>query len=586
MTQATATVATPLLKVSHLHIGFGKAAATKHVVEDLTFELAKGETLGIVGESGSGKSMTALSIMGLLPPGGKITQGEILFQDGEETQDFTQIPEKVYRTYRGKRMGMIFQEPMTSLNPVHRCGEQVAEVLRLHKKLSKQDAKKETLSWFEKVKLPRIEEIYASYPHQLSGGQKQRVMIAMAMCCHPDILIADEPTTALDVTVQEEILRLIIDLQAQFGVAVIFISHDLGVVGSLADRVMVMYQGQMVEQGDVKQIFVNAQHPYTRGLLACRPAMGAQPKRLPVLKDFLSEDKAKETRVESKSIRSEGGEAFIRVEHLKTYFPIRNSVFGKTRGYVKAVDDVSFEIQKGETLGLVGESGCGKTTLGRSILRLEEPTEGKIYLGETDLLSLSNAEMRQARQRIQMIFQDAFSSLNPRMSIGSAVKEPMTVHRIGASEAERKERVITLLEKVGLEADHYHRYPHQFSGGQKQRIGIARALAVNPEFIVCDESVSALDVSVQAQVLNLLKDLQDELNLTYLFISHDFAVINFISDRVFVMNEGKIVEQGRPDQIYQSPQSPYTQTLIQAIPPGSWAEIEKKRKKLGKLQGY
>ncbi|MEL6699290.1 MAG: ABC transporter ATP-binding protein [Bacteroidota bacterium] len=581
MTQGTATVATPLLRVSHLHIGFGKEAQAKPVVKDLTFELKKGETLGIVGESGSGKSMTALSIMGLLPPGGKITQGQILFQDGESAQDFTQIPEKVYRTYRGKRMGMIFQEPMTSLNPVHRCGEQVAEVLRLHKKLSKQEAKKQTLAWFEKVKLPRIEEIYASYPHQLSGGQKQRVMIAMAMCCHPDILIADEPTTALDVTVQEEILRLIIDLQSQFGVAVVFISHDLGVVGSLADRVMVMYQGEMVEQGTVNDIFTQAQHPYTQGLLACRPMMGPQPKRLPVLKDFLEKEKRDQPSA-SKTLMAEGGETLIKVEHLKTYFPIRNSLFGKTKGYVKAVDDVSFEIKKGETLGLVGESGCGKTTLGRSMLRLVEPTEGEIMLGNANLLDLSNKEMRLARQRIQMIFQDAFSSLNPRMSVGSAIKEPMTVHRIGANEQERKERVIALLEKVGLSADHYNRYPHQFSGGQKQRVGIARALAVNPEFIVCDESVSALDVSVQAQVLNLLKDLQDELNLTYLFISHDFAVINFISDRVFVMNEGRIVEQGRPDEIYLKPQSPYTQMLIQAIPPGDWKEIEKKRKKLGK----
>lgn len=580
MAQTSPTITQPLLKVSNLYIGFGKQAAEVPVVQDVNFELQKGETLGIVGESGSGKSVTALSIMGLLPANGQVTQGQVEFQDEAQKVDFTQLPEKIYRTYRGKRMGMIFQEPMTSLNPVHRCGNQVAEVLSLHKGLSKKEAKAEVMEWFEKVKLPRVEEIYLSYPHQLSGGQKQRVMIAMAMCCYPDILIADEPTTALDVTVQDEILKLIRELQDTFGVAVIFISHDLGVVGTLADRVMVMYKGQVVEQGSVKDIFVHAKHPYTQGLLACRPMMGPQPRRLPVLKDFLQVDSTQGDQKKEPKILTKSEEVFMRIEDLQTYFPVQNSLFGRNKGYVKAVDTVSFNIYKGETLGLVGESGCGKTTLGRSILRLVEPTGGQIHFDGKKLLDLSNAELRRTRQHIQMIFQDAFSSLNPRMSIGNAIKEPMTIHRIGTNDRDRKDRVVALLEKVGLQADHYHRFPHQFSGGQKQRIGIARALAVNPKFIVCDESVSALDVSVQAQVLNLLKDLQDELKLTYLFISHDFAVINFISDRIFVMNAGKIVESGTPDQIYQKPQSEYTQSLIDAIPPGKWEEIELKRKAL------
>ncbi|HNW97689.1 MAG TPA: ABC transporter ATP-binding protein [Bacteroidales bacterium] len=576
----------PLLEIKNLCTEFSSEEGIVKAVDNISFNLNKGETLGIVGESGSGKSITSLSIMRLLPPNGKTSNGEILYHQ-ENPSDLISIPEKKMRTFRGKEIAMIFQEPMTSLNPVMKCGKQIVEVLKLHLHLSNKEGKEKTLQLFEEVQLPRPSTIFNSYPHELSGGQKQRVMIAMAMSCNPSILIADEPTTALDVTVQKTILQLMKNLQQKHNMSIIFISHDLGVIAEIADNVLVMYKGKIVEQGNVKEIFSNPKHPYTKGLIACRPSMNVRLRKLPVVADFMETDiegnisekikdiseitsslviKNEERKLYHEKIFSK--KPILEVKNLKTYFPIRESIFRKTKNYIKAVNNVSFDVYTGETLGLVGESGCGKTTLGRTILRLIEPTEGKVLFKGKDIASLSQNELRKIRKNIQIIFQDPYSSLNPRMTIGDAILEPMMVHSLHSNDKERKENVFSLLDKVNIPAKHYNRYPHEFSGGQRQRVCIARALALQPEFIICDESVSALDVSIQAQVLNLLNDLKREFGFTYIFISHDLSVVKFMSDRMIVMKDGMIQEYGDSDEIYSNPKTEYTQKLIAAVPKG------------------
>ena len=588
-----------LLEFKNLVTEFHTEGKVVTAVNNISFTLNKGETIGIVGESGSGKSVTSLSAMRLVPsPPGKIAGGEILFhkKDGE-TVDFLQISEKEMRQYRGNEIAMIFQEPMTSLNPVFTCGDQVMEAIMLHQSISKSEAKDLTIKLFEEVQLPDPERIFNTYPHQISGGQKQRVMIAMAMSCQPSVLVADEPTTALDVTVQKTILELMQKLQKEHDMGILFITHDLGVIAELADKVVVMYKGNIVEQGSVWDIFNNPQHPYTKGLLACRPPLDKRYTFLPTVGDFMQtnekgENVANDISVEdftkdlvvSKAERDKqqkalfAQEPLLQIKNLKTFFPIRNGFFGGITDYVKAVDDISFDVYPGETLGLVGESGCGKTTTGRTILRLNEPTAGQMIYKGKDIADFNEQELREFRKEVQIIFQDPYSSLNPRMTIGNAIMEPMQVHGILANDEERKKRVEELLEKVSLGAEHFNRYPHEFSGGQRQRIGIARALAVNPKFIICDESVSALDVSVQAQVLNLLNDLKQEFGLTYIFISHDLSVVKYMSDRMVVMQNGKIEEMGDADQIYLEAKTLYTQRLISAIPEGRKENIKKTNK--------
>jgi peptide/nickel transport system ATP-binding protein len=582
-------VSSPLLEVKNLVTEFRSKDNVIRAVNDVSFMLNKGEVLGIVGESGSGKSVTSLSVMRLISsPPGKIARGEIYFNNGSST-NLLKLEEKQMRHYRGKEIAMIFQEPMTSLNPVIKCGRQVTEAIRLHLKLSKKAAKEKTIQLFEEVQLPRPLNIFNSYPHELSGGQKQRVMIAMAMSCNPSILIADEPTTALDVTVQKTILELMKKLQAVHGMSIIFITHDLGVVAEIADKVLVMYKGKIVERGNVKEIFANAQHPYTKGLLACRPTMEKRLKQLLVVSDFMHENKdgiieeRKYSLAEvntNLTVSKEERKAaldklyskvpILEVKNLKTYFPVRIGIFGKAKDYIRAVDNVSFTVYPGETLGLVGESGCGKTTLGRTILRLIEPTAGNVIYKGVDVTKLSTNELRKVRKDLQIIFQDPYSSLNPRISIGSAIMEPMQVHGIYANDKERKAKVFELLERVNMSGNQFNRYPHEFSGGQRQRICIARALALNPEFIICDESVSALDVSIQAQVLNLLNELKHEFGFSYIFISHDLSVVKFMSDRMIVMKDGKIQEYGDADDIYANPTTDYTRKLIDAIPKGDF----------------
>ncbi len=591
-----------LLEVKNLVTEFKSDGELMKAVNDVSFTLHKGETIGIVGESGSGKSVTSLSIMQLIPnPPGRVSGGDIIYHSKDKgVVNLRNIPAEEMRSFRGNEIAMIFQEPMTSLNPVYTCGNQVMEVILLHQKISKKEAKKKTIKLFEQVQLPDPERIFSVYPHQISGGQKQRVMIAMAMSCNPRVLIADEPTTALDVTVQKTILDLMLQLQREHEMGIMFITHDLGVIAELADKVMVMYKGKVVEQGPVLEIFSNPKHPYTKSLLACRPPLDKRLMRLPVSADFMKTDDAgnmieipttvseainsviitKEHREnEHKELYSRS--KILEIQNIKTYFPKNKTFFGKTIDYVKAVDDVTLDVYEGETLGLVGESGCGKTTLGRTILRLNEPTEGKIFFQRNDLLRLKPDDMRQLRKDMQIIFQDPYSSLNPRITIGEALMEPMQVHNILSNNNQRKEKVYELLNKVGLTEKQYGRYPHEFSGGQRQRVCIARALSLNPKFIICDESVSALDVSVQAQVLNLLNDLKREFKFTYIFISHDLSVVKFMSDRMVVMNKGKIEEMGDADQIYLNPQSDYTKNLISSIPKGQLtdikASIEKKR---------
>jgi peptide/nickel transport system ATP-binding protein len=583
-----------LIEVKGLVTEFQTEDSKMIAVNNVSFDIFKGEIVGIVGESGSGKSVTCLSMMRLIAqPPGKITGGEIIYHHPTKGPvDVLKVSDKEMRSFRGNEMSMIFQEPMTSLNPVFTCGNQVTEAILQHQKVSKKEAKDLALKLFKQVLLPTPERMFSSYPHQLSGGQKQRVMIAMAMSCNPNLLIADEPTTALDVTVQKTILELILSLSKERGMSTIFITHDLGVIAEIADRVMVMYKGKIVEQGSVLEIFSSPQHPYTKGLLACRPPLGKRLKILPVISDFMEENasghiieknsditkvidsvamSAQETDERWEKLSAQ--KPVLKVENLSTWFPATTNFFGKITSYTKAVDDVSLEVYPGETLGLVGESGCGKTTLGRTILRLAPATSGKVFYKDKDIFSLDDNALKEMRKEMQIIFQDPYSSLNPRMTIGSAIQEPMEVHKILDNTKQRKEKVIELLEKVNLKADQYNRYPHEFSGGQRQRICIARALALNPKFIICDESVSALDVSVQAQVLNLLIQLREEFQFTYIFISHDLSVVKFMSDRMVVMNQGKIEEMGRADEIYNNPQKAYTQKLIDAIPKGSTEDI-------------
>jgi peptide/nickel transport system ATP-binding protein len=584
-----------LLEIKNLVVEFKTESEKVKAVNDISFTLRQGETIGIVGESGSGKSVSALSAMGLIPsPPGRIRSGEIIYHSKSKgIVDLTKLSSNEMRELRGNELTMIFQEPMTSLNPVITCGNQVMEAIILHQKINKKQARELTLELFKKVQLPRPEQIIDSYPHQISGGQKQRVMIAMAMSCNPSVLIADEPTTALDVTVQKTILDLMLDLQREQNMGILFITHDLGVIAELADKVVVMYKGKIVEQGPVLDIFSNPQHPYTKGLLACRPPLDKRLKHLPTIKDFMEIDEKGEIIEKEQTVQEAIHNAvvtlderekwhtelytrpkIVEVKNLKTYFPINKSLFGKATEFVKAVDDVSFDVYEGETLGLVGESGCGKTTLGRTILRLEEPTSGLISFKKQDITNVSNKDLRALRKDMQIIFQDPYSSLNPQITIGEAIMEPMRVHGLYQNDKERKDKAMDLLKRVSLVDSHFHRYPHEFSGGQRQRVCIARALALNPQFIICDESVSALDVSVQAQVLNLLNDLKTEFKFTYIFISHDLSVVKFMSDRMVVMNKGKIEEMGDADEICNNPQSEYTQKLISSIPKGSLEDIK------------
>lgn len=575
-----------LLEVNDFFLELKNDNEWRSILKGVSFSLERGETLGIVGESGSGKSVTALSIMRLIKEKiSRIPQGNILFYPSEQENpiDLIKLPEKEMQKIRGNQIGMIFQEPMTSLNPVIKCGEQIMEALLLHTSLTNKEAKTRVIELFNEVMLPRPEKIFDSYPHELSGGQKQRVMIAMAMCCNPDLLIADEPTTALDVTVQKNILELMKNLQKKYGMSIIFITHDLGVVAEIADNVMVLYKGNIVETGSAQNLFLNPQHPYTKGLLACRPPLHVRLKYLPTVEDFMkfSQEENSEkmndllhrsivTDTERKATHSKmyAEEPLIRIENLTKRYPVRKNRLFEKQTYVHALDNVSLDIYEGETLGLVGESGCGKTTLGRTMIRLIEPTSGNVFYKGQNITQLSVRQIRTLRKELQIILQDPYSSLNQRLTIGSMLMEPMQVHNIGANDKERRAKAIELLERVGLNETHLFRYPHEFSGGQRQRISIARALAVNPRFIICDESVSALDVSVQAQVLNLLNELKKEFHFTYLFISHDLSVVKFMSDRMAVMQGGKLMELNDADQVYANPHTEYTRKLINAIPKG------------------
>ena len=563
----------PLLQIKNFSVDFVTESGTTAALKNISFEINRGETVAIVGESGSGKTVTSLSILQLLPsPPAIYKSGSLLFSDkGKECVDLLKLDENALRKIRGNKISMIFQEPMTSLNPVKTCGEQVIEAMKTHQSVSHAGAQKATIELFSQVKLPNPASILNRYPHEISGGQKQRVMIAMAICCHPDLLIADEPTTALDVTVQKTILQLIKELQLKQQMSVIYITHDLGLVAEIADKVIVMYKGDVVEAGSIKDIFLNPRHPYTRALLSCRPSPSAKGKRLPVISDFLSgemEQNYHEPHNDTPAINDSfpTGQPLLKVENLKVYFPVKKNFFGRILKEFKAVDDVSFTVDKGEILGLVGESGCGKTTLGRSLIRLIQPTSGNIFFNDKNIADISDEQLRKMRKEIQIIFQDPYGSLNPRLTIGHAINEPMKIHSILPNEKQRKEKIIDLLEKVDLKPEYFNRYPHEFSGGQRQRICIARALSLNPDFIICDESVSALDVSVQAQVLNLLNDLKKELGFTCIFISHDLGVVHYISNRIMVMNKGKIEESGAADEIYYHPQKEYTQRLIASIP--------------------
>jgi len=553
-----------ILSLKDISISFGD----NQVIHDISYGLNKNEILGIVGESGSGKSVSSLAILGLLPRRiSKITSGSIIYED----EDLTQLSSKAFQRIRGNKIAMIFQEPMSSLNPSMTCGKQVEEILLQHNSLSKNEVRQETISLFEKVKLPNPERILKSYPHAISGGQKQRVMIAMAIACKPDILIADEPTTALDVTVQKDIINLLKELQIETKMSIIFITHDLALISEIADRVIVMYKGDIVEQGAVKDIFKNPQHNYTKALINSRPSLDTRLQTLPTIQDFLNDTISNdivtsEAREKNHKILY-GKPPILEVINVEKEFISKSGLFTKSQSF-KAVNDVSFKLYEGETLGLVGESGCGKSTLGNAILQLDKATAGAILYNGVDITKLSKTETRTLRKDIQIIFQDPYSSLNPRIPVGEAIMEPMEVHNLYASNTERKEKVIDILNRVGLSEDYFNRYPHEFSGGQRQRIGIARTIALQPKLIVCDESVSALDISVQAQVLNLLNELKTDFGFTYIFISHDLAVVKYMSDQLLVMNQGKIEELDDADVIYNAPKKEYTKKLIHAIPKG------------------
>jgi peptide/nickel transport system ATP-binding protein len=617
-------MSTALLEIDHLATYFHTDDGVVKAVDDISLRVEEGKTLGIVGESGSGKSVTSFSIMRLLSGTGQIVQGKISLLG----RDLVRLPEPDMRKIRGKEISMIFQEPMTSLNPVFTVGWQVMEAIMLHQNVSRAEARKRTIELFDEVGIDEPAQRVDSYPHQMSGGQKQRVMIAMALSCNPKLLIADEPTTALDVTIQAQILDILRHLRDQRGMSVLFITHDLGVIAEIADDVAVMFQGKVVEYGKVLDIFEHPKHPYTKGLLACKPRLETQYKILPTVADFMDVDRsvdpptivAKQMTPErlvqltttgrgrllhpksdlanmahpweegkhapdTKTV-PEGQTPLLSVRDLKVHFPIRKGVFLRTVGYVKAVDGIGFDVYRGQTLGLVGESGCGKTTAGRAILRLIEPDAGRVLYDGVDLATLGGAALRKMRRRLQIIFQDPYGSMNPRMTIEAALMEPMVIQQLGKSTADRRDRAVALLEEVGLEAVHLRRYPHEFSGGQRQRICIARALAVEPEFIVCDESVSALDVSVQAQVLNLLKRLQATRGLTYIFISHDLSVVKFMADMMAVMQGvdvngekcGRIVEFGPSETIYKLPKQQYTRDLINAAPKDDLDHIRRRQK--------
>ena len=547
-----------ILEVKDLSVAFDG----RTVVERLNLTLERGKTLGIVGESGSGKSVSTMAMMGLLPKNATVSGSALL--DGTE---LLTLDEEGFRGIRGKRISIIFQEPMTSLNPVQKCGEQVLEM---------GGDRERVIELFKEVLLPRPEKIFDSYPHELSGGQKQRVMIAMALINNPDIIIADEPTTALDVTVQKTILDLLKSLQEKFGISIIFITHDLGVIAQIADDILVMYRGKMVEQGPAKELLHHPKEPYTQGLLACRPPLDSRPERLPTVEDFLKGERNDDATTDDTghlSPLTSHLSPLIEVRDLDVTYTLKRSLFGKPLQTLKGVDGISFDIMEGETLGLVGESGCGKSTLGRALLRLIDHSAGNILYRGQSLDTLSANEMRALRPKLQIIFQDPYSSLNPRITIGDAIAEPLKVHRktlntqnTPITQNTLKETVLSLMEQVGLQPDWYSRYPHELSGGQRQRVCIARALILQPELVVCDESVSALDVSVQAQVLNLLNNLKRRYHYTYLFITHDLSVVKFLSDRIMVMQKGKIVESGTPDDLFRNPQTAYTRTLLEAIP--------------------
>ncbi|AFY60772.1 ABC transporter ATP-binding protein [Synechococcus sp. PCC 6312] len=592
-----------VLEVAGLRVEF--PAPARPVVNGINLSLKRGQTLGLVGESGSGKSVTCLALMQLLLPPGKITAGQAWFHpQGGQSVNLLQLIPRELTTYRGQALGMVFQEPMSSLNPVFSCGFQLQEVLRQHKKLSPAAAKRTSIALLQEVQLiPTDQELAAQfvgespaqiqaaiqaqkqtfldrYPHQLSGGQIQRVMIAMALAANPEILIADEPTTALDVTIQAAILKLLKDLSHQRQMSMIFVSHDLGIVADLADEIAVMYQGEIVETGPTEEIFARPQHPYTQGLLACRPRLDIRLATLPTIADFLSPDPANSSRLcdlnNPATIISEASQLervqalqtqppLLEVANLRVFFPMP-ALLGQPKRYCQAVNDVSFQLYPGETLGLVGESGCGKTTLARTLLGLVNPSTGKIMFRGQDV---THWRGQQRRQRLQIIFQDPYSALDPRLTIGASIAEPLYIQQKSSARSTRpfrQSRVAYLLERVGLEPTMANRYPHEFSGGQRQRICIARALALQPELVICDESVSALDVSVQAQVLNLLKELQAEFNLTYIFISHDLSVVKFMSDRIMVMYRGQVEEIAPAVSLYEQPQSDYTRQLIAAIP--------------------
>jgi peptide/nickel transport system ATP-binding protein len=597
-------MSSPVLQVENLRTHFHTEEGVVRAVDDISFRLELGRTLGIVGESGSGKSVTSLSIMRLLASTARIESGRISFLG----KDLVKLPERQMQAIRGRDISMIFQEPMTSLNPVFTVGAQIMEAIMLHQKVNKSTARQKTIDLLREVNIPKPEQRVDSYPHQMSGGQKQRVMIAMALSCNPQLLIADEPTTALDVTIQAQILEILRRLRDSRGMAIIFITHDLGVIAEIADDVLVMFQGKEVEYGPVLDIFSRPKHPYTKGLLACRPRLETPYRRLPTVDDFMEtveqngQVRVIEKRIDDARLKqlteqgrgrllhpktelaaighpwtegyhppatqtvAEGTAPLLAVENLHVHFPVRRGILARTVDHIKAVDGISFNVYRGQTLGLVGESGCGKTTTGRAILRLIEPTGGRVRYGGVELGRLSGGALRAMRRKMQIVFQDPYGSLNPRMTIESALIEPMIIQKIGKNRSERRDRAAALLDEVGLESGYLRRYPHEFSGGQRQRICIARALAAGPEFIVCDESVSSLDVSVQAQVLNLFKDLQDQRGLTYIFISHDLSVVKFMADMMAVMNDGRIIEFGPSENIYANPKEAYTRRLIDATP--------------------
>ena len=570
-----------LLDVKNLKTYFHTRAGTTRAVDDVSFSIDKKEIVGVVGESGSGKSVTCHTMLGLLPqPPAKVEGGSVTF-DGQE---LIGLPPPLLRAIRGKRISMVFQDPMSCLNPYLRIIDQVAEPILIHEKVSREQAESRAIEMMKKVGIRDAEQRARSYPHEFSGGMRQRVMIAMSLATNPDLLLADEPTTALDVTVQARILKILRDLRDDLGIAVLFVTHDLGVVADVADRVVVMYRGKIVEQGKVREIFQNPSHPYVKGLLACRPTLETKYRILPTVDDFLNTEESEDGPIlserpdaaqrlatlekkPSSDKRDEvSPELLLKVKGISVHFHSGGGFLGKPRETVKAVNEVDLDIPKGRTLGLVGESGCGKTTLGRAILRLQQPTAGSIQYDGTELIGLTQSDMLEYRKRMQIIFQDPYASLNPRQTIEQTLIEPLLVHKIGSNREDRRDRVVSLLEEVGLGSEFLLRYPHEFSGGQRQRISVARALAVEPEFVVCDECVSAMDVSVQAQVLNLLRELQDKRKLTYLFISHDLSVVKFMSDEIAVMRQGRIEEFGSANEVYENPQSDYTRELLEAVP--------------------